>query len=44
VKAIQTGEPMTPSLYEGAWSQMLMDLTRESHSQKKWLDVGVRSL
>ena len=39
VKAIQTGESMTPSLYEGVWSQLLMDLTRESHSQKKWLDV-----
>jgi predicted dehydrogenase len=39
VKAIQTGQPMTPSLDEGIWSQLLMDLTRESHSQKKWLDV-----
>jgi len=26
-------------LDEGIWSQLLMDLTRESHSQKKWLDV-----
>jgi hypothetical protein len=30
---------MTPSLYEGAWSQLLMDLTQESHQQKKWIDV-----
>jgi hypothetical protein len=30
---------MTPSLYEGAWSQLLMDLTQESHQQKKWMDV-----
>ncbi|MFO0213025.1 MAG: Gfo/Idh/MocA family oxidoreductase, partial [Pseudanabaena sp.] len=27
VKSIQLGKPMTPSLYEGAWSQLLMDLT-----------------
>jgi len=40
VKAIQTGKPMTPSLYEGACSQLLMDLTRESHEQKKWVNVN----
>lgn len=39
VKSIQTGQPMTPSFYEGAWSQVLMDLTQESHNQKKWLNV-----
>ncbi len=39
IQSIQTGQPMTPSLYEGAWSQMLMDLTQESHQQQKWLDV-----
>jgi predicted dehydrogenase len=39
VQSIQTGQPMTPSLYEGAWSQLLMDLTQESHQQKKWIDV-----
>ena len=40
VKSIQTGQPMTPSLHEGTWSQILMDLTQESHNQKKWLDVA----
>ena len=39
VNSIQSGQPMTPSLYEGAWSQVLMDLTQESHQQKKWLNV-----
>ena len=39
VNAIKTEEPMTPSLHEGAWSQLLMDLTHTSHQQKRWLDV-----
>jgi predicted dehydrogenase len=39
VNAIQSGQPITPSLYEGAWSQLLMDLTQESHQHRKWLDV-----
>jgi predicted dehydrogenase len=39
VRAVQSGQPMIPSLYEGAWSQILMDLTQESHHQKKWLDA-----
>lgn len=39
VKAIQSGQPMTPSLHEGAWSQVLMDLTQGSHQQRKWVDV-----
>ncbi|NUN64868.1 Gfo/Idh/MocA family oxidoreductase [Pseudanabaena biceps] len=39
IKAIQSGSPMTPSLYEGVWSQILMDLTRTSHHQRRWLDV-----
>ncbi len=42
VKAIRTGIPMTPSLYEGAWSQKLMDLTQLSHQQRRWLDVPTR--
>ena len=39
VKAIQSGQPMTPSLHEGAWSQTLMDLAQESHQQRRWIDV-----
>ena len=39
VQSIQSGQTMTPSLYEGAWSQLLMDLTQDSHQKKKWLDV-----
>jgi predicted dehydrogenase len=39
VRAIQTRQPMTPSLYEGAWSQLLMDLTQRSHYERKWLNV-----
>jgi len=39
VKAIQSDQPMTPSLYEGAWSQTLMDLAQESHQQRRWIDV-----
>ncbi|MDX2254800.1 MAG: Gfo/Idh/MocA family oxidoreductase [Pseudanabaenaceae cyanobacterium bins.39] len=39
IHAIKTGQPMTPSLYEGAWSQLLMDLTHTSHQQRRWVDV-----
>ena len=42
VKAMKTGEPMTPSLHEGAWSQLLMDLTHASHQQRCWLDVPAK--
>jgi predicted dehydrogenase len=41
VSAIKSGQPMTPSLYEGAWSQMLMDLAQKSHDQKKWMNVPI---
>jgi predicted dehydrogenase len=39
VKAIQTQKPMIPSLREGVYSQLLMDLTHQSHQQKCWVDV-----
>ena len=39
VRAIQSGQAMTPSLYDGAWSQTLMDLAQESHQQRKWINV-----
>jgi predicted dehydrogenase len=28
-----------PSLKEGIYSQLLMDLTRESHDQRRWVDI-----
>ncbi|CAN1212707.1 Gfo/Idh/MocA family oxidoreductase [Tumidithrix helvetica PCC 7403] len=39
VNAIRTESPMLPSLREGVYSQLLMDLTHQSHQQRKWLDV-----
>jgi len=39
VKAIQTQQPMIPSLREGVYSQLLMDLTHQSHEQQRWVDV-----
>ncbi|MFP4134599.1 MAG: Gfo/Idh/MocA family protein [Halothece sp.] len=39
VQAIKTNKPMTPSLREGAYSQLLMDLTHQSHQQRGWVDV-----
>jgi len=37
--AIQTGAPMVPSLREGTFSQLLMDLTHQSHASNCWLEV-----
>ena len=39
VKAINTGTPMIPSLREGVYSQLLMDLTHQSHEKNVWVDV-----
>ena len=39
VQGIERGEPLTPSLREGVYSQLLMDLTHQSHTTGKWLDV-----
>lgn len=39
VQAIDQGESMTPSLREGVYSQLLMDLTHISHSQGRWVNV-----
>jgi len=30
---------MVPSLREGAYSQLLMDLTHQAHARDCWLDV-----
>lgn len=39
VAAIRKGENMAPSLKEGIHSQLLMDLTHLSHTQRQWVDV-----
>ena len=39
IKAIDAGESMTPSLREGVYSQLLMDLTHQSHETGTWVDV-----
>jgi predicted dehydrogenase len=39
IGAIDAGKSMTPSLKEGVYSQLLMDLTHQSHQTKRWVDV-----
>lgn len=39
VEAIDRGESLVPSLKEGIYSQLLMDLTHKSHTTKSWIDV-----
>ena len=39
VKAIETGNEPTPSLKEGTYSQLLIDLAHQSNQQQKSLDV-----
>lgn len=39
VRAIDFGEPMVPSLKEGVYSQLLMDLAHQSHESDRWVDV-----
>ena len=39
VTAIDSGSSITPSLKEGIYSQLLMDLTHRSHQQKAWVNV-----
>jgi predicted dehydrogenase len=39
VKAIRSDIPMIPNLREGVYSQLMMDLTHQSHNQEKWVDV-----
>lgn len=39
VKAINTGRSVVPSLREGVYSQLLMDLTHESHATGTWVTV-----
>ena len=39
VKGIDAGKAVTPSLREGVYSQLLMDLTHQSHETGCWVDV-----
>ncbi|NET90613.1 MAG: Gfo/Idh/MocA family oxidoreductase [Kamptonema sp. SIO1D9] len=39
VEAIDAGKSLTPSLREGVYSQLLMDLTHQSHENNSWVDV-----
>lgn len=39
VKAMDTKELTAPSLKEGVYSQLLMDLSHESHAQSSWVNV-----
>ncbi|RMF25930.1 MAG: gfo/Idh/MocA family oxidoreductase [Cyanobacteria bacterium J083] len=41
VQGIDTGTPVTPSLKEGFYSQLLIDLTHKSHMSRSWVDVPV---
>lgn len=39
VQSIDSGVAMTPSLREGVYSQLLMDLAHQSHETDSWVDV-----
>jgi predicted dehydrogenase len=39
VQGIKQDQPTTPSLQEGVYSQLLMDLAQQSHQQNAWIDV-----
>jgi predicted dehydrogenase len=39
VEAIDAGKSVTPSLREGVYSQLLMDLTRESNATGTWVNI-----
>ena len=39
VASIDAGESLVPSLKEGVYSQLLMDLTHQSHNSKAWVNV-----
>ena len=39
VASIDAGKSFTHSLQEGVYSQLLMDLTHQSHQQKSWVSV-----
>lgn len=39
VQGIDQGESLTPSLYEGVYAQLLMDLTHQSNETATWITV-----
>lgn len=39
VESIHSGQTLAPSLREGVYSQLLMDLAHQSHALKGWVDV-----
>lgn len=39
VQGIETGKEITPSLREGVYSQLLMDLVHQSNHSGKWIEV-----
>ncbi|MEM1370392.1 MAG: Gfo/Idh/MocA family oxidoreductase [Cyanobacteria bacterium P01_H01_bin.15] len=39
VESVDAEESLTPSLTEGVYSQLLMDLTHESHANQRWVEV-----
>lgn len=39
VTSIDAGKSLIPSLKEGVYSQLLMDLTHQSHQRQSWVDV-----
>jgi hypothetical protein len=39
VQGIDSGKVMTPSLLEGVYSQVLMDLTHQSNETGSWVEV-----
>lgn len=39
IQGITTGQPVIPSLREGTYSQLLMDLVDQSHSSSNWVKV-----
>lgn len=43
VSCIDAGRPSSPSLQDGFYSQLLMDLTHRSHETQQWVDVPRRS-
>ncbi len=39
VETIETGKPQVPTLREGVYSQLLMDLAHQSHVTQNWVEV-----
>ena len=39
VRSIEQGEAIAPTLQSGVYSQLLMDLTHQSHTTSSWVDV-----